>query len=176
MGRITLVTLALALALALAACTQPTSAQADSARDDVLRLLTELGQGAPLDRDLVERQLRVKLAPRGTDLHGKRALAHGALSASVYGQEATITLPGQLPGTPCVVAIGELLDHAKAQGFEVSFNEVTGRKSSWTLTKEVAGVGLMVMANPPATSKDERAACVGYISAGKEANDGQAVR
>lgn len=161
-----------ALALVLAACA-PAS---DDPGEGVLQLLTDLGQGAPLDAGLVERTLQVKLLPRGNEMVGKRPLARGQLSTTVHDRGAVILLPGKLPEAPCVLAIGQLLDHVKAQGYATDFYDL-GSKPAWSLTKDVPGgrsVGLTVMTNPP-TKPGERAACVGYLSAGTEATDGQTV-
>ena len=169
----------LAFALLLAACAPaaaPEAAAPSDARDDVLGLLTALAEAPPIEAGLVERALRVRMAPRGSGVTGERSLANGTLSASIFNGSATITMPGKLPDTPCVLSIGELLDQAEVLGYAVNFYDL-GSKPAWTLTKDGVGgrgVGMNVMTNPP-TKPGERQACVGYISAGTEASDEQAV-
>lgn len=170
--------LSMGMAALLAACTPvaPEAAQPPDVKQDVLGLLAALAEAPPLDAALVERALRVKLAHRGSGATGTRSLAHGTLSASIFNGSATITMPGKLPGTPCVLSIGELLDQAEALGYAVNFYDL-GSKPAWTLTKNGIGgrgVGMNIMTNPP-TKPGERQACVGYISAGTEAFDEQAV-
>lgn len=168
-----------ALALMMAACTPaaaPEAAVPADARNDVLGLLDALAEAPPINGPLVERTLHVRLAPRGSGVAGKRSLSHGSLSAAIFNGSMTITLPGELPDTPCVISIGEFLDSADALGFETNFYDL-GTKPAWTLTKDVAGgrsVGLNVMTTP-LTKPGERLACVGYISAGTEASDEQAI-
>lgn len=169
----------LTLALMLAACTPaaaPEAAAPTDAKRDVLGLLANLAEAPPIDAALVERALRVHLAPRGTELTGTRSLAHGTLTTTVSKDSLVVFLPGKLPNTPCVVSIGEFLDQADALGFATDFYDL-GSKPALTLTKDGLGgrsVGMNVMTNPP-TKPGERQACVGYISAGTEASDEQAV-
>lgn len=169
----------LTLALMLAACTPaaaPEAAAPTDAKRDLLGLLVNLAEAPPIEATLIERALHIKLAPSGSGVAGERSLAHGTLSASIFNGSATITMPGKLPDTPCVLSIGELLDQAEALGYAVNFYDL-GSKPAWTLTKDGVGgrgVGMNVMTNPP-TKPGERQACVGYISAGTEASDEQAV-
>jgi len=168
-----------ALALMLAACspaTAPEAAVPVDARDDVLGLLGALAEAPPIDKDLLERTLRVRLASRGNELTGTRPLAHGRITATVSKGGLTVFLPGKLPDAPCVVSIGEFLDRADALGFETNFYDL-GSKPTFTLTKDGPGgrkLGMNVMTNPP-TKPGERLACVGYISAGTEASDEQTI-
>ncbi len=165
----------LAVAATLTACAQPAPAQGESARDDVLYFMTELADTLALDQALVERTLQVQLRPDddGAATASKTA-GQDSLHVRVARATAVITLSGKLPATPCLLSIGDLLDQARRAGYQVNFNEILGRKASWSLSKDGAsgsGVSMSVITNPPAKSQDERAACVGYVSVGTEAEN-----
>ena len=171
---------ALALALALAACAPAAAPEAaappDTGKADVLELLATLAEAPPMDAALLERALRVRMAPRGSGATGARPIAHGTLSVSLFNGSATLNVPGKLPDTPCMLSIGELLDRAEELGYTVAFHDL-GTKPAWSLTRAGVGgrrVGLSVMTNP-LSQPPERRACMAYLSASTEAPDGQAV-
>ena len=159
------------LAMALAACAPatPEAAMPTDAKRDVLGFLAALAEAPPIDEAFVERALRLRLNAHGAESMGSRGVSHGKLTATARAGSAKVFLPGRLPDVPCVLSIGELLDHAKSLGYEVDFYDL-GSKPMLTLTKDHVGrrmIGVNVMTNPPA-GPGERQACVSMITAGTE--------